>query len=289
MKNSRIKLSQDGQIRDFEVDLVTRDGEKKYCLLNCVFISDPNQDNCYYQGIIHDLTLRKEAENEMLLAERLSLTGKISRTIAHEVRNPLTNISLALDQLRGEISTTNESAIFYSDMIERNANRIEVLMGEMLNTSKERKLNLGLNLVSDLLNDTLKLAQDRINLNQIQLITSVQDNLPRVLVDKDQIQIAFLNIIINAIEAMSPGEGILKVNASCQDDTITISVADNGKGIPAMDLKKLFDPFFTSKQNGMGLGLTSTKNIFNSHNAQIEVTSELNKGTTFCIHFKLAG
>jgi len=284
----RIRLLQDGQIRDFEVDLVTLSGEKKYCLLNCVFISDPNLDHSYYQGIIHDLTQRQQAENDMLMAERFSLTGKIARTIAHEVRNPLTNISLALDQLRGEMSATNESAILYSDIIERNANRIEELMGEMLNTSRQRKLNLGLILVNDLLNDTLKLAQDRINLNQIQLITHVRGNLPRVLVDKEKIQIAFLNIIINAIEAMTPGSGVLKVNASCHEDTITIEIADNGKGIPAQDLKKLFDPFFTSKQSGMGLGLTSTKNIFNSHNAHVEVMSVVNKGTTFYIQFKLA-
>ena len=281
-------LKRDRQIRDFEVTLETRSGEKKYCLLNCIFISDPVDENCCYQGIIHDLTLRKQAENDMLAAERLSLTGKIARTVAHEVRNPLTNINLALDQLRDEIPTDNDSALLYFDMIERNAARIEELMGEMLNSSKPKKLNLGLMLVSDILEDTLRLAQDRINLNQIRLITNEWDKLPRILVDKDKIQIALLNIMINAIEAMKPGEGILIVNASCQDDTITIQISDNGMGMSPSSLKTLFDPFFTSKERGIGLGLTSTKNILNSHNALIEVTSELNKGTTFYIQFKLA-
>lgn len=284
----KTKLIRDGQIRDFEVTLLTRSGGKKYCLLNCAFISDPVYENCCYQGIIHDLTLRKQAESDMLAAERLSLTGKIARTVAHEVRNPLTNINLALDQLREEIPTDNDSAILYFDMIERNATRIEELMGEMLNSSRPKKLNLGLTLVSEILVDTIRMAQDRINLNQIQLITNEWDKLPRVLVDKDKIQIALLNIIINAIEAMKPGEGKLIVNASCQDDTITIQISDNGMGMSPSDLKTLFDPFFTSKERGIGLGLTSTKNILNSHNAGIEVTSELNKGTTFYIQFKLA-
>ncbi len=95
----RKTLKEKEQIRDFEVFLVTKSGEKKACLLNCVFIPDQVSEFCCYQGIIHDLTLRKQAENDMLIAERLSLTGKIARTIAHEVRNPLTNLNLALDQL----------------------------------------------------------------------------------------------------------------------------------------------------------------------------------------------
>jgi signal transduction histidine kinase len=115
----------------------------------------------------------------------------------------------------------------------------------------------------------------------------VPDNLPRVLVDKDKIQIALLNVIINAIEAMTPGEGILTIKATVHEATTTIEISDNGKGIAASDLKRLFDPFFTGKQTGMGLGLTSTKNILNSHNAQIDVASELFKGTTFQIHFKM--
>jgi signal transduction histidine kinase len=91
-----------------------------------------------------------------------------------------------------------------------------------------------------------------------------------------------------AIEAMLPGKGVLQIDAVLLEGTLTLSISDNGKGIPASELGKLFDPFFTSKESGMGLGLTSTKNILNSHNAQIEVKSELNKGTTFYIHFKLA-
>jgi signal transduction histidine kinase len=244
--------------------------------------------SCCYQGIIHDLTLRKQAENEMLVAERLSLTGKIARTIAHEVRNPLTNINLALDQLRGELPSSNSSATLYSDIIERNANRIETLMDEMLNSSRPKKLILELTFVSDILNDTIKMAQDRINLNQIKLILNSCEDMPRLLVDKNKIQIAFLNIIINAIEAMKPGEGILTITTTYQDDAIIIEIADNGNGIPPSDLKRLFDPFFTSKQSGMGLGLTSTKNILNSHNAQMEVMSEEGKGTTFHIQFKVA-
>ncbi len=281
-------LTRTQQIKDFEVNLITTVGETKTCLLNCVFIPDQASEFYSYQGIIHDLTIRKQAEKDMLIAERLSLTGKIARTIAHEVRNPLTNLNLALDQLRGELPTDNESINLYADIIERNANRIEKLVGEMLNSSKPNQLHLELTPVVEMIDATIALAIDRINLNEIQWRTSYQDNLPRILVDKDRIQIALLNIIINAIEAMERGKGLLKIHTFSADRILTIAISDNGKGIPASDLGKLFDPFFTAKQNGMGLGLTSTKNILNSHSAKLEVNSELGKGTTFLIHFKLA-
>ncbi len=281
-------LKEKQQIKDFEVSLITKTGETKTCLLNCIFIPDQASEFCCYQGIIHDLTIRKQAENDMLVAERLSLTGKIARTIAHEVRNPLTNLNLALDQLRDELPSDNESIKLYTDIIERNANRIEKLVGEMLDSSKPKQLHLELTPVPEIIDATIALAIDRIRLNQIQLQTNYQDNLPRILVDKDKIQIALLNIIINAIESMERGKGILKISASLANKTLTISITDSGKGIPVKDLSKLFDPFFTGKQSGMGLGLTSTKNILNSHSAQIEVRSEVGVGTTFLIHFKLA-
>ena len=281
------ELKEKEQIRDFEVGLVTKTGEKKICNLNCVFIPDQASDFCCYQGIIHDLSMRKKAENDMLIAERLSLTGRIARTIAHEVRNPLTNLNLALDQLRSELPRDNESAKLYGDIIQRNADRIEQLVGEMLNSSKPKELNLELLSVKKVLDETITLAMDRINLNQIKLSKKYSDALPKVLVDMEKIKIAFLNIIINAIEAMVPEKGRLTVAASSRDHLVVVEISDNGKGIPASDAKKLFDPFFTGKQSGMGLGLTTTKNILNSHNAEVEVVSEVGKGTSFFIYFKL--
>jgi PAS domain S-box-containing protein len=274
------------QIKDFEVTLNTKTGEKKICILNCIFIPDQASDFCCYQGIIHDLTLRKQAENDMLIAERLSLTGKIARTIAHEVRNPLTNLNLALDQLRSEISSTNESAKLYGDIIERNAHRIEQLVGEMLNSSKPKELRLENHPMHEILDDAIAMAMDRIKLSQITLTRNYSRDLPSVFVDKEKIRIALLNIVINAIEAMVPEQGVLIIKASLHKKIIQVEISDNGKGISPTDVKRLFDPFFTNKQSGMGLGLTSTKNILNSHQAEIEVTSELGKGTVFYLYFK---
>ncbi len=283
----RDALKEAEQIKDFEVSLVSKSGNKKVCLLNCVFIPDQASDFCCYQGIVHDLTMRKKAEKDMLLAERLSMTGKIARTIAHEVRNPLTNLTLALEQLKDELPSDNESVVLFSDIIERNANRIEQLIGEMLNSSRPRELDLQLVSVDEMLEETLALAMDRMNLKQIRLEHQRLNDLPRLLIDKEKMKIALLNIVINAVEAMNPGEGVLTVRIEKVPGVLVLVVADNGKGIPPDDLEKLFDPFFTSKEGGMGLGLTSTRNILTGHGASVEVTSKVNEGTTFAIHFKL--
>lgn len=282
------ELREDDQVKDFEVVLVNNRGEKKICMINCVFIPDQSSDFCCYQGIIYDLTLRKKAEKDMLVAERLSMTGKLARTIAHEVRNPLTNLNLALEHLRDEMPKDNESVQLYSEIIERNAKRIDTLITEMLNSSKPKELNLELADVTDILNETIILATDSINLNQVKLQKSYVKNLPRILVDREKLKIAFLNIIVNAIEAMEPGKGELAVDVTLKENTILVTVSDNGKGIPVEDIEKLFDPFFTEKKGGMGLGLTSTKNIISSHNASIEVESTVRKGTSFIIYFKLS-
>jgi PAS domain S-box-containing protein len=275
------------QIRDFEVSLLNKEAAKKGCLINCVFIPDQLSEFCCYQGIIHDLTMRKKAERDMLIAERLSMTGKIARTIAHEVRNPLTNLTLAFDQLKEELPRDHSDVKLYTEIIERNANRIEQLISEMLSSSKPKELNLELTPLSEILEQTLTLSIDRINLNQIKLEKNFNHELPRVLLDKEKIKIALLNIIINAVEAMQPGAGVLKISAEKRNGCIVTSISDNGKGIAHDNLEKLFDPFYTDKPAGMGLGLTSTKNILNSHSAEIEVTSAPGEGTTFYISFKL--
>lgn len=279
-------VGQNGQVKDFEAVLKNSQGQKFICLINCVFIHDLSSISCCYQGIIHDLTMRKKAERELLMAEKLLMTGKIARTIAHEVRNPLTNLNLALEQLKDEMPGSKSTEL-YTGIISRNANRIEQLISEMLNSSRPKELHLELVPLEELIEDTITLVMDRINLNQMQLLREIERGLPKVLLDKEKIKIALLNILINAIEAMRPGEGILTIKAEHADRKVLVSIMDNGVGIPEEELDKMFDPFYTGKQGGMGLGLTSTQSILNSHNAGIDVNSKVGQGTTFRILFNL--
>ena len=212
------------------------------------------------------------------------MTGQIARRMAHEVRNPLTNLNLALEQLREEVIDEDDTALYF-DIIRRNADRIEQLITEMLKSSKPKQLNPEVRNINEVLDEALEMTEDRIKLRGIKLVRDFEEDLPLVSLDKEQLKTAFLNIIINAIEAMKEQEGVLTVATSSNSESVMVYIEDNGKGIPREEIKKLFDPFFTGKKGGMGLGLTSTQNIINSHHARIHVESELGKGTTFKIHF----
>jgi signal transduction histidine kinase/CHASE3 domain sensor protein len=283
IQNIRIKRSGSELYYRIEVD-----GQIKYVLLVPNLSEDSDVRSVDILGAVIDVTTQKKAERDMLIAERLSMTGKIARTIAHEVRNPLTSLNLALEQLKDEMPQNNDSLKSYTEVIERNAGRIEQLIGEMLNSSKPKELNLALTNMGEVVEEAIALTIDRINLNQIKLEKSYGEELPRVLLDKEKMKIAFLNIVINAVEAMEPNKGILKIETKRKDGFVIVSISDNGKGIAPRDIDRLFDPFYTGKAGGMGLGLTTAKNILSSHNATIEVRSAVNAGTSFYVNFKLA-
>lgn len=283
-KSYNDKLKKEGQLKDLETTLVRKNGSKIICLINGTALNDNSGNTYSYQGIIHDLTIRKRAEEELLMAEKLTMTGQIARSIAHEVRNPLTNLNLALEQLKDEIEDLADTGLYF-DIIRRNAHRIEQLITEMLKSSKPKALNPEVGNLNDVLDESLEMTTDRLRLRGIKLIKKFQKDLPLVMLDKEQLKTAFLNIIINAVEAMSEDQGELIVETKLHKEAVIVFITDNGKGIPQDQIKQLFDPFFTGKKGGMGLGLTATQNIINGHHAHITVSSEEGKGTTFRMAF----
>jgi signal transduction histidine kinase len=269
-----------------EATLTGKSATHLLCVMNTVKIPTGKEQEDFFLGVIHDITKRKKAEQNLLRAEKLSMTGKIARTIAHEVRNPLTNLRLALDQLRDEIPEEVEDADLYMNIIERNADRIGNLISDLLNSSKPKVLVKKSQSLELQLDNTLKLVKDRIKLKGITL-NKEYAGLPDLMIDEEQIRVAFLNLFVNAIEAMKQDQGRLNVRTTRQEDYIMIEVEDNGIGISEEDLKKLFEPFYTSKKEGTGLGLTAVQNILHAHGAEIEVSSVPGKGTNFQIHFPL--
>jgi signal transduction histidine kinase len=135
------------------------------------------------------------------------------------------------------------------------------------------------------MDDSIAEALDRITLQRINMQIRYCNEPCFVKANREKLRIAFLNIIINAVEAMEVGRGELDIDINTEDGTHTVIVKDNGCGIPEEHISRLFEPYFTSKRNGMGLGLAATLNILQSHRAQIDVTSVVNSGTTFTISF----
>ncbi len=223
---------------------------------------------------------------ELKSLEKFAVTGRISRTIAHEVRNPLNNINLAIEHLRTELPHDDEIKILL-DMVARNANRINVLISDLLNSTRAAHLNFEKASTNDLVDQSLDLAQDRIKLNNIKVIKSYAKNICDLMVDPEKIKIAFLNIMVNAIEAMDPENGVLRLSTQVKEDKCIVAISDNGKGMDKEGVSKLFEPYFTTKENGSGLGLTNTHNIIINHKASIQPHSVPGKGTTFTITFTL--
>ncbi|MGA0558207.1 PAS domain S-box protein [Larkinella sp. VNQ87] len=273
-------------VKDTEVVLVSKDRRKIDCLLSVVAIPDMDGVVNWYQTIVRDVTQQKKAQRDLLIAEKLSMTGQIARSIAHEVRNPLTNLHLALEQLKEDLPPEDPGLVLYIDIIRRNAERIGQLITEMLNSSKPRELELKPYGLNEAVRETLYLVNDRLQLKGMKLITEFTEEDSTVPLDKEQFKTALLNILINAVEAMKENTGRLNVRTvPFGDRALMVCVEDNGAGISEENRKRLFDPFFTGKQGGMGLGLTTTQNIINSHRGSIEVESQEGVGTTFRLIF----
>jgi signal transduction histidine kinase len=225
---------------------------------------------------------------ELKSVEKFTATGRIARTIAHEVRNPLTNIFLATEQLEEMIDHNKDSKVLL-DMISRNGSRINQLVADLLNATRFAQLDFQEREINDLLEETLELAKDRIDLNDIKVVKVYTNNSCHALVDTEKIKLAFLNIIVNAIEAMENGKGVLQIITKRIDHKCLIEIKDNGKGMDESVLQNLFEPYFTNKQKGNGLGLTNSQNIIFNHKGSINVQSKQGKGTTFLIILNLSG
>lgn len=221
---------------------------------------------------------------QMRSIEKFASTGRIARTIAHEVRNPLTNINLAVDQLRIDLNgNLEQNPGLMLEMISRNSLRINQLITDLLNSTKFTELVYKRVSVNQLLDETLELAKDRIQLNNITVTKNYAGEICDIAVDVERMRIAFLNILVNAIEAMEPGKGILQLKTLNRDHKCVVVITDNGPGIDKESQSKLFEAYFTTKTKGTGLGLTNTQNIILNHSGHINMESEPGIGTSFTI------
>jgi signal transduction histidine kinase len=234
----------------------------------------------------NELKERNVELNELKGMEKFASTGRIARTIAHEVRNPLTNILLATDQLN-ESGGGNEDSSVLLELIKRNATRINQLVSDLLDATRFSHLDFSKSDINQLLDETLEMAKDRFELNGITVEKSYSQDFCEIYVDREKIKIALLNIIVNAVEAMEKGTGILELKARKQGNKCIIEIRDNGRGMDDEVLQNLFEPYFTNKIRGNGLGLTNTQNIILNHKGKVNVYSKPGKGSLFVIALDL--
>lgn len=277
-------LERMADLNDYEITLVTRFGENKNCILSLTLEKNKEETN-YVQGIIHDITNLKKIEKATLQAEKLAAAGRLVRTLAHEVRNPLNNILLSVEQML-QVPFDDDNSLYLS-IIQRNSKRINDLISELLNTSRPSENTLTPVILQDVMNDVIATANDRLTLKKISLNLIYPDTPVEIFADNINIKLALQNIVINAIEAMNETNGELSISMADIHGYCALTITDNGCGISEENISRLFEPYFTQKRNGIGLGLTFTLNILQAHRAKIDVISKPGYGTTFTILFPI--
>jgi two-component system NtrC family sensor kinase len=232
-----------------------------------------------------DEQLKEFARNKIMESERLALIGQLAANVAHELNNPLQGIvtysHLLLEKMAGESSTTSSA-----QKIVIQANRCRDIIRGLLDFSRQRKPDATICNINSVLNECVALLENQASFQNIQIIKELEQNLPLIIVDPSQMQQVFINMIINAAEAMEDGGQLtLKTRLEPIDEFIEIEIADTGHGIPEENMEKLFDPFFTTKEvgHGTGLGLAISYGIVKEHRGTILVESEVDQGTSFVI------
>lgn len=268
--------------RGKEILLKSRDEEEIECLFSCW--THDSQNNIII-CVVSDISQQKRSERQQQAIDKLDSNNRIARIIAHEVRNPLTNISLAVENILQE--NVGDEFRPLLGIISRNATRINQLISELLYSTSFAVPNFSDFEIQGVIEETLQLAQDRLDLKNVKVETRFAENSCRVKVDREKIKIALLNLIINAVEAMDERDGKLYISTEQKGSRCLITIRDNGPGIPDEYLPRLFEPFFSRKKTGTGLGLTTTQNIILSHKGTISVKSTLGEGTSFVVALEM--
>jgi signal transduction histidine kinase len=226
----------------------------------------------------------QKVQAEIVQTEKMSTLGYISAGMAHEIRNPLNSIGLYVQLLKGGLNDPEHYD--FLEKIEMEVRRIDGILRKLMDAVKRPRYQLQQVSILKVIDSLLELFQSRAKMHGIKIERDYRATPPHILADATEIEQIFSNLFANSIEEMAEG-GVLTITLEQKEDTVRIDVSDTGKGIPHEDLQRIFDPFFTKKSSGTGLGLSVVLRIIRTYNGKIEVNSEVGKGTTFSVSLPL--
>ncbi|MBI3764854.1 MAG: GAF domain-containing protein, partial [Chloroflexi bacterium] len=229
----------------------------------------------------------RQTQAQLIQTEKVAAIGRLTASIAHEVNNPLQSIHNCL-RLASENRLSPERQHEYLVMAGTEVTRLMEIVRRMLEFYRPAAAERAAVPVNALIEDVLALTGKQVRDARVELRRDLAAGLPMVSVVPNHLRQVFLNLILNAVEAM-PAGGTLKIATASHDGDLRIRFEDSGGGIPASDLSKIFEPFFTTKDGGTGLGLSVTYGIVAAHGGWIDVESEAGRGTAFTVHLPVSG
>ncbi|MDQ7782494.1 MAG: response regulator [Desulfomonilaceae bacterium] len=277
-----------GTLQKIEVLVVHKSGKEIPVYISAALLYEEGKE-AGSVGIFTDLREKKKLEKQLLRSEKLSSLGKLSAGIAHEINQPLTGV-LTFAHLLAKKFKDDEQTRKDLDIIVRETTRIRGIVQGILDFAREMPMQKKPWRIETVVEQTLQIVVNQQRFFGIELVRDYDPDVPDVVVDANLMEQVFMNVILNALDAMS-GSGTLTVRVKRNDDMCDVSFEDTGCGMPDEIQDKIFDPFFTTKDStegmGMGLGLAVSYGIIKNHNGDIAVTSQVGKGTTFTIRLPL--
>jgi signal transduction histidine kinase len=237
-----------------------------------------------FNEMIADLRRKKDLEEQLRRAEQSAVVGRLASGIAHEIRNPLNFINLSIDHLRASFAQGGEPASILA-MIKDEIGRLNRMVNDFLSYGRPARLKLREVDVRLLIGELVNLLSAKATEQSVSMEVEVEgegEGVTTIQADAEQLKTCFSNLMINAIQAM-PAGGKLTVTLRPSEDELQIDVSDTGAGIPPAELEQIFEPYYSTKETGIGLGLPLTRKIIEEHGGSVEVTSEPAVGATFTV------
>lgn len=222
----------------------------------------------------------REQQNELIRAERLAIIGEFATRIAHEIKNPLSGITVALEIMRGK-ARDEEQEHSITEVL-KEVRRLDGILRELLQLSVPKEMDLREIDPNEVVERSIVLVRPRAEKKGVSMTVKHGASAPCRL-DYEKCQQVLINLLINAIDSTEPGRGTVSVETKSVNGSLQITIQDDGSGIPESEIEKIFEPFYSSKKQGTGLGLPISKKIIESHSGEITVSSEEGKGSLFTV------
>ncbi len=284
-----------GKLKSYQVDVIKKDGEIIPIRLNAAIVYKEDKEVAsigFFHDMREELRIKSELEKtqvQLLQAEKMSSLGKLSAGVAHQLNNPLGGITLYTKFLLEDYDL-EEDAKKDLNRILQEAQRCSATVKELLEFARQTSHMVKLHDLNEAIVRTMFLLENQTLFQNIEIVKNFEENLPQVPVDIQQMNHVFMNIILNAAQAME-GKGTLTLTTRLapSGDRIVVEIADTGPGIPEDILKHIFEPFFTTKEEGKGtgLGLSMVYGIIEDHGGKITAKSKVGSGTTLIIELPL--